>query len=220
MDYREQFLKIILEKGMVAAKAERDRIVRAVDEGLSAACRGAAETAGIATAEGGRTAEASRRRPSVREMVILALEDQGGEMRSPDLYDLAETEGRQRTTVYVAVSKLIKEGRIRKGALPDTGRGSLLTLVHPVRRECPREEVDALIAEVLAYLPMDPFLSGFGEKLRKDLDSSDYAWLTLKGYERLAHWCHPEPDREREQYVQPRARKMSLLLFGRVIERV
>ena len=219
MGSREQFLKIILEEGMVAAKAERDRIVRAIDQGLAEACRGAAETAGIALAESKHSAEAPHGRLSVREMVISALEDQGGEMRSPDLYDLTESEGKPRTTVYVAVSKLIAEGRIKKGPLPNTGRGSLLTLVYPVRPECPREEVGTLLAEILGRYPIDPFLPTFVELLRDDLSSSDYTWLGLTAYWRLGNWCHPEPDGPREQYVQPRARKISALLFGRVIER-
>jgi len=128
VDYTEQFLRIILGKGMMAAKAERDRIVDAVDTALAAAYRRAAEETGVANGKHGRIDGLPLRRSSVRDMVISTLEEQGGEMRSPDLYDLAEAKGRQRTTVYVAVSKLIKEGRIRKGPLPDTGRGSLLTL--------------------------------------------------------------------------------------------
>jgi hypothetical protein len=97
--------------------------------------------------------------------------------------------------------------------------GSLPTLVCLVKADCARDDVDTWIAEILAYLKPDPFQTSFGEELRDDLSKSNFGWLGTNAYWRLGNWCHPKPDTPRTRFIKPRARKISVELFGQVIDR-
>jgi hypothetical protein len=53
---------------------------------------------------------------SHRDWVIDQLRQSGGRAYGPDVYDKAERQGRERDSIYSAVSKLIKQGAVIKGA--------------------------------------------------------------------------------------------------------
>ncbi len=86
-----------------------------------------------------------------------------------------------------------------------------------VTPDCPRDKTAKLIAELIDY--GERFVSGLGRNLKQDLENSDYAWLSTKTRAQLSRWCHPHRHSEREQWVIPRARELSDLLFGEVIDR-
>ena len=86
-----------------------------------------------------------------------------------------------------------------------------------VRRDCPRSEVASLLSELISY--GERWVVNFGKALKEDLENSGYEWLSRRTYAQLSRWCFPERWSSREQWVQPRAHRISQLLFGRVIER-
>jgi len=59
-------------------------------------------------------------------------------------------------------------------------------------------------------------------ELERDLERSDFRWLSRGTYVRLSKWCnHDRPNAtRRELFVEPRAREISTILFGTVIDRV
>jgi hypothetical protein len=107
---------------------------------------------------------------------------------------------------------LLKREVSRSEERPEPGARS-----HEVKKGCSREQVDALITEIIAY--GGPFVTSFGDALKKSLELSGYRALSPKAYTRLGNWCHPKRNTKREEYVGERARRISELLFGHVIER-
>ena len=95
--------------------------------------------------------------------------------------------------------------------------------IYPVKQECPRNEVKALIDELLLRHEQHGRASStrdFPTALRKDLTNSDYQFITAKTYAQLSRWCYPERWSDREMYVRRIAMKLSEMLFGEVIPRV
>lgn len=86
-----------------------------------------------------------------------------------------------------------------------------------ISRDCSRQEVAALVAELIDY--GERFVSGLGRNLKADLENSDFEWVSMRVYAQLSRWCHPNRHSEREQWVIPRAHQISRLLFGSVIDR-
>lgn len=80
-----------------------------------------------------------------------------------------------------------------------------------------RTQVGSLVSELISY--GERWVGNFGRGLKQDLENSGYEWLSRKEYMRLSRWCNPERWSSREQWVQPRAHRISQLLFGRIIER-
>ncbi len=90
----------------------------------------------------------------------------------------------------------------------------------PVWRELTGEErakVASLIAELISN--GERWVTNLGRGLNQDLENSGYTWLSRKERARLSRWCNPNRWSSREQWVQPRAQALSLLLFGTVISR-
>ena len=85
---------------------------------------------------------------------------------------------------------------------------------------CPRDEIDSLITMLLKYKEgKERFVNGLGRNLRRELDQSDYRSLPTKVYAQLSRWCHPRRHTEREKWAGDIARRISICLFGRVIDR-
>ncbi len=90
-----------------------------------------------------------------------------------------------------------------------------------IKQPIQRKEVDSLIKELLEYKEgKECFVNGLGRNLQKDLQKSDYKYLSLKVYAQLSRWCHPRRRGEREKWTSNIARKLSVYLFGRVIDRI
>lgn len=58
------------------------------------------------------------------------------------------------------------------------------------------------------------------EEIEQQLCERGLRTLTVETYKRLGRWCHPHRWTEREKRIQPLARQLSELLFGRVIDRI
>lgn len=58
------------------------------------------------------------------------------------------------------------------------------------------------------------------EEIEQQLCERGLRTLTVDTYKRLGRWCHPHRWTEREKRIQPLARQLSELLFGRVIDRL
>jgi len=58
------------------------------------------------------------------------------------------------------------------------------------------------------------------EEIDQQLCESDSRALTVETYKRLGRWCHPHRWTEREKRIQPLARRLSELLFGKLIDRI
>jgi hypothetical protein len=94
---------------------------------------------------------------------------------------------------------------------------------YPVRQDCPRDQVEELIDQLLLKYEQYGRASStkdFPTALYKDLADSDYQSITAKTYAQLSRWCYPERWSEREMYVRGIAIKLSKMLFGDVIPRV
>ena len=139
------FREIILRQGLEAAMAERDRRKEALvrkrqelsdqlrevkkqiarrDNEFRQAYQEAGAKAGII---GSAEQERAYRVLPYKECVLAILRDHGNEMKSRDLYRLAEGHGRLRQTLWVAVSHLIRDQILARDDLPGE-RGSLLRL--------------------------------------------------------------------------------------------
>ncbi len=80
-----------------------------------------------------------------------------------------------------------------------------------------RANVGSLIAELVSY--GERWVANLGRGLEQDLEDSNYTSLSRKERARLSRWCNPNRWSSREQWVQPRVREISLLLFGTIISR-
>lgn len=61
------------------------------------------------------------------DWILAVIRGQGGSVYGPDLYDLAEEQGRNRQSIYTTVSRLISQGTIQKRKEPGE-KGSHLTV--------------------------------------------------------------------------------------------
>jgi hypothetical protein len=64
---------------------------------------------------------------SYKVCIIEILRDNGDRMRSTELYKIAQQHGKEINTIYVAVSRLIRDGKVIKETLPGE-RGCILKL--------------------------------------------------------------------------------------------
>lgn len=94
--------------------------------------------------------------------------------------------------------------------------------VRPDITQSERARVESLISDLIREYQQ----AGRGascitlpRELRRDLETSNYEWLAQKTCERLSRWCDTRRWARREQFVEPRAKEISNLLFGRVIPR-
>jgi hypothetical protein len=83
--------------------------------------------------------------------------------------------------------------------------------------DCDQNKVGDLIQEMIER--NEHFVTGLGKNLQKDLEERQYKTLSCKVYSQLSRWCWPNRNSSREEWVKPRARQISKLLFGRVIDR-
>lgn len=81
-----------------------------------------------------------------------------------------------------------------------------------------RQKVDSLIQELIDY--KEKFVSGLGNNLLNDLSQSNFEKLSEKVYAQLSRWCHPKRKSERERWAKEKAAQISVLLYGRVIDRI
>lgn len=81
-----------------------------------------------------------------------------------------------------------------------------------------RQKVDSLIQELMNY--NEKFVSGLGKNLLNDLSKSNYKELSEKVYAQLSRWCHPKRNSEREMFAKEKAAQISVLLYGKVINRI
>ena len=85
---------------------------------------------------------------------------------------------------------------------------------------CDRKEVESLIHELIEYNGGNEiFVNSFGRQLKDNLKENGYKKLSKKTFERLSRWCHPRKSSPRNNEVQEIARKISMQLYGKVIDR-
>ena len=90
-----------------------------------------------------------------------------------------------------------------------------------IKPDCPRDEVDSVIKELIQYKDgNERFVNGLGKNLRKDLMDLDYRLLSQKVFAQLSRWCHPRKTSHRNDWTQEIAQNISMLMFGKVIDRV
>jgi len=90
-----------------------------------------------------------------------------------------------------------------------------------IRADCPRRQVNSLIDELIGYKNgKERFVNGLGRNLEKDLSESDYSILSPKVFSQVSRWAHPQKHSPRNDWVQEKAQKISMLMFGKVIDRV
>ena len=84
-----------------------------------------------------------------------------------------------------------------------------------VRQNCPREQVEELLARLRSERE-NPSLFGkmLERELRTSLDRSDFRSIPSRVVERLARWCSPRREDSRTRFVTPLAREIATLLFG------
>lgn len=103
----------------------------------------------------------------------------------------------------------------------DRDDGANLTYEIQALTEPARREVDLLITKLAEYKQgKEMFVNSFGRNLQTDLQGSDYRFLSIKVYAQLSRWCHPRRCGDREKWAGNIARKISTLLFGKVIDRI
>ena len=95
-------------------------------------------------------------------------------------------------------------------------RGDLV----PVR-ELDESEVEELNT-ILTELKEKKWASTLANETRKQIidKKSQKKFLTVRTYKRLSRWVTPYRWSEREQFVKPRAQRISEILFGRGINRI
>jgi len=90
-----------------------------------------------------------------------------------------------------------------------------------IKPDCPRDEVDSLIKELIQYKNgNERFVNGLGRNLRKDLKEFHYELLSPKAFSQLSRWAHPAKPSPRNDWAQEKAQNISKLMFGKVIDRV
>lgn len=90
-----------------------------------------------------------------------------------------------------------------------------------IKLDCPRHAVDLLVKELIEYNQgKERFVNGLGRNLRKDMMDFNYELLSPKVFAQLSRWCHPRKPSPRNDWAQERARNISKLMFGKVVDRV
>lgn len=93
-----------------------------------------------------------------------------------------------------------------------------------IQSPCDRNQVDRLVSELLGYRTLhgkeDRFVKGLATNLQFYLNASEWRSVPLDVYKRLARWIHPNRLGDREVWVRERAAEISLMLFGKVIDRL
>jgi len=84
--------------------------------------------------------------------------------------------------------------------------------------DCNRQKVNSLIQELIDY--NERFVSGLGNNLLTDLYNNEYKQLSDKVYAQLSRWCHPKRNSEREIWAKEKAAEISVLLYGKVVDRI
>jgi hypothetical protein len=78
-----------------------------------------------------------------------------------------------------------------------------------------------VVEELIEYKQgKERFVNGLGRNLRADMTASGYEFLSPKGFSQLSRWCHPRKPSPRNDWARERAQDISVLLFGKVIDRV
>lgn len=88
--------------------------------------------------------------------------------------------------------------------------------VVPVAEALDRDELRRLLEQIRS----ENAAITLAEEIEQQLCELNRRVLTVDTYKRLGRWCHPHRWTEREKRIQPLARRLSELLFGRVIERI
>ena len=148
MSNKRTFEEILRKEGAEAAIAERDERKKAlekrkeelaaelnqvkedlaaVDDEFAEAYHNVGREAGIPAESDETDSRSALSGSSNSELILALLHENGGSMYGPDLYKLAVEQGRKRESIYVAVSKLIREGKIKKQKIAGK-RGSQLSL--------------------------------------------------------------------------------------------
>ena len=83
---------------------------------------------------------------------------------------------------------------------------------------CDRQKVNSLIQELIDY--NERYVTGLGNNLISDLSEYDFGKLSEKVYAQLSRWCHPKRNSEREKWAKEKAAEISVLLYGKVIDRI
>jgi len=106
-----------------------------------------------------------------------------------------------------------KDSNIDRKHIPDDMR--------KIKTDRQRDQVENLIAELLNYKKgKERWVNGLGNNLSKDLAEQNYRELSEPVYAQLSRWCHCRKPSERNNWTQERARNISILLYGKIIERV
>ena len=84
--------------------------------------------------------------------------------------------------------------------------------------DCNREKVNSLFQELINY--NERYVTGLGNNLMGDLSEYDFQKLSEKVYAQLSRWCHPKRNSEREIWAKEKAAEISMLLYGKVIDRI
>jgi len=99
--------------------------------------------------------------------------------------------------------------------------GDLSVEARRIRRDCARDKVESLVEELIEYKKgKERFVNGLGRNLRGDMTNSDYELLSPEVFAQLSRWCHPRKPSPRNDWAQERAQNISVLMFGKVIDRV
>ena len=82
------------------------------------------------------------------------------------------------------------------------------------------DRVNELISEISMYkYKNDERVQSLGNNLRTDIADTNFGSLGGETYKQLSHWCHPRKWGFPEEWAKPNAELISLLLFGRIVER-
>lgn len=100
-------------------------------------------------------------------------------------------------------------------------KGDLSEDTRRIKPDCPRDEVDSLVEELIEYKQgKERFVNGLGRNLRGDMTDSNYELLSPEVFAQLSRWCHPRKPSPRNDWAQERVQRISQLMFGKVIDRV
>jgi len=76
------------------------------------------------------------------------------------------------------------------------------------------------LRKILKDLISKGWASTLAKEIRIQILDNSQNHITVNTYKRLSRWLHPYRWTDREKYVKPQAEKISVFLFGRIIERI
>lgn len=96
--------------------------------------------------------------------------------------------------------------------------GADITNMVPVGKNFDRDKIRKLVNKLINH--KKGWGSTLGKEICRQLLDKNGKHLTVGTYKRLGRWVSPYRDSERERYVSPIAKDISMELFGRHIERI